>query len=383
MSKAKPKKTAKKKQQQAHSAWASLPGYGDYQQPYVWQKSQWDALRGRAAQRRLPQAWLFTGPEGIGKRLLTAWWMQWLQCEDVRRAQHTLFNSELGGQSQVIDQEGESHQLPDAPCGLCAGCTQVRAQTHADCLWVSPELQGGQIKIDQIREVIHFMHQTAKQGGARVVIIEPVEAMNDAAQNALLKTLEEPGDGAQFILISHSAQGVLPTITSRCQRLPFGLPDAEQVMSWLNTLPVGALPEGITPEQAIEALPAVSGAPLSLLAFLRDDWFAGRQALTQSLLALSNQQQSFAQVAASGQEWPLVARIALVIQLFQQKIKQHMVSDNTAVAGTLDPDAKNDNLLFAFDTYRQLLSLYQLARSANSVNEVLLWEKVLMAWQAV
>lgn len=375
MSKAKSKKTARKKQQQEHSAWADLPGYADFQRPYAWQSEQWAALRSRAEQGRLPQAWLFSGPEGVGKRLLAAWWMQWMQCETVKGA--------LQEANLAVGRPEGTSGLPEAPCGLCAGCTQVRAQTHADCQWVSPEQLGGQIKIDQIREVIHFMQQTAKQGGARVVIIEPVEAMNDAAQNALLKTLEEPGAGAQFLLISHRPQGVLPTITSRCQRLSFGLPDAAQVTSWLKALPLGSLPEGVTPEQAVEALSAVSGAPLGLLAFLRDDWFTGRQSLTQALLALSNEQQSFLQVAAVGQGWPLVARIALVIQLCQEKIKQHMLAaGGVNPSGALVSDLEQEHLLFAFDTYRQLLGFYQLARSSNSVNEMLLWEKVLLAWQS-
>lgn len=365
-SKSKSKKSVSKKQQENYNFWAGLPGYADFQKPYPWQASQWLALKSRAEHNRIPQAWLFVGPSGVGKRLLAAWWMQWLQCHSVRQAQTGL----------------SSTPFPDAPCGLCGACTQVRAQTHADCLWVSPEQIGGQIKIDQIRSVIHFMQQTAKQGGARIVIIEPVEAMNEAAQNALLKTLEEPGRGAHFILISNYAQGVLPTITSRCQRLAFGLPPSSLVSDWLTTLPIGTLPNGVTAEQAVQSLPAVSGAPLSLLSFLKDDWFEARQGLRQALLALARGQLTFSDLAGAWQEWPLVERIALVIQLFQQRLKEAMLAISVVTdRGSMTADGVG--LMEAFDIYRQLLSYYQMARSSNGINELLLWEKVLLSWQGL
>jgi DNA polymerase-3 subunit delta' len=237
---------------------------------------------------------------------------------------------------------------------------------------------GGQIKIDQIRQVIHFMQQTAKQGGYRVVVIEPVEMMNEAAQNALLKTLEEPGQGAQFILVSHHPQAILPTISSRCQRLPFSLPTEAGVLAWLQRLPVGRLPADTTPEQAIESLSAVSGSPLALLTFLQDAWCGERLKLKQALQALLAGEQTFSQVAQAWQSWPLVERIALVIQMFEQRVKSLFLqtSDDRTVQNS------PQGMLLVFETYRQLLGYYQMARSANSLNEVLLWEKVLYLWQS-
>jgi DNA polymerase-3 subunit delta' len=371
VSKRAPKKKSVKKQQAEHQTWTDLPGYGEFTRPFPWQASQWASLRTRAAQARLPQAWLFVGPQGVGKRLLAAWWMQWLQCEAVR-----------GALEQPLEQPSGPELAPEAPCGLCMNCKQVRAQTHADCLWVSPEQAGGQIKIDQIRAVIHFMQQTAKQGGYRVVVIEPVEAMNDAAQNALLKTLEEPGAGAQFLLVSHRPQGILATISSRCQRLNFGLPSPTAVSQWLQLLPVGALPEGITPAQALTSLPAVGGAPLMLLEFLKDDWFSARAALSDALQALASGQQTFSALAQSWQEWPLVERIALIVQLCQERAKNRVLGAVSEGATTEQCAEITESLLPVFDMYRQLLSCYQLARSSNSLNEVLLWEKTLMLWQS-
>ncbi|MDG4870023.1 DNA polymerase III subunit delta', partial [Guyparkeria sp. 1SP6A2] len=82
---------------------------------------------------------------------------------------------------------------------------------------MSPEEGKRQIRIDPIREVNRFVSQTAQQGGYRVIVVSPAEAMNIAAANALLKSLEEPGEKTLFILLSDVPSRTLPTIRSRCQ----------------------------------------------------------------------------------------------------------------------------------------------------------------------
>ena len=105
---------------------------------------------------------------------------------------------------------------------------------HPDLLRVSPEEGKRQIRIDPIRDVNRFVSQTAQQGGYRVIVISPAEAMNVAAANALLKSLEEPGDKTLFILLSDVPSRTLPTIRSRCQQWPLASVPFEACKGWLT-----------------------------------------------------------------------------------------------------------------------------------------------------
>lgn len=105
-------------------------------------------------------------------------------------------------------------------CGICAPCALVAAGTHPDLRWLVPE-ETGVIKIDAVREVIREAALKPFQELRRVVVIERAESMNEHAQNALLKTLEEPPGPAHFILLSESPEQLLPTVRSRVQKLFF------------------------------------------------------------------------------------------------------------------------------------------------------------------
>src|SRR5699024_4067201 len=106
--------------------------------------------------------------------------------------------------------------------------------THPDYHSVVPEAGSQVNKINQIRRLVEFSARTAHHGGARVVLIAPAEALNRNAQNALLKTLEEPGDGLVLLLVSHQPSLLLPTIRSRCQHRRLPLPTTEAALNWLK-----------------------------------------------------------------------------------------------------------------------------------------------------
>jgi len=106
----------------------------------------------------------------------------------------------------------------DKPCGVCEACRRVMAGNEPDVLEVYPE-GGKQIPVNTVREVIGTVSQHAFGSGYRVVIIEPVEKMNAAGQNALLKSLEEPLSNVVFLLLTHEFSATLGTIASRCVRV--------------------------------------------------------------------------------------------------------------------------------------------------------------------
>jgi DNA polymerase III subunit delta' len=150
----------------------------------------------------LPPSLLFAGPSGVGKRLVAIATAQVLNCTELKRA--------AGGEEQV--------EL-DA-CGACAACLRIARGVHADVLIVEPG-DNGSIKIDQVRDIVERAPYRPYEGRCRVVIVDEADALIPAAQNALLKTLEEPPSASVFLLVTSRPDTLLPTVRSRCPRLQF------------------------------------------------------------------------------------------------------------------------------------------------------------------
>lgn len=134
-------------------------------------------------------------------------------------------------------------------CGECVSCHWLSEGAHPDFREITPEdddsgSEGSkkktrkrqQILIDQIRALHDYLAlSTHRVDGIRVVLIHPLEAMNVAASNALLKLLEEPPQRTQFLLVSHQRQALLPTILSRCMQVEMPVPSMEQGLQWLQS----------------------------------------------------------------------------------------------------------------------------------------------------
>jgi DNA polymerase-3 subunit delta' len=151
------------------------------------------------ARGTLPPSLLFAGPDGVGKRLTAIALAQALNCE----------------RPQALTDSGQDS------CGTCASCARIARGVHADVLVVEPG-DTGAIKIEQIREVIDRAGYRPFEGRRRVVAIDSADALGLPAQDAILKTLEEPPPASVFVLITDRPDVLLPTVRSRCQRLRFG-----------------------------------------------------------------------------------------------------------------------------------------------------------------
>jgi len=161
------------------------------------QGSMIEALRKQAEEKRLVHALLITGEQGTGKRTLAMLFASALMCE---------------AESAI-------------PCGKCSGCTMAMAGEHPDItilekgVPLSSDTSKGRatIPVDDIREVIRICSRYAYEGRNRAVVIKNAETMTPAAQNSLLKILEEPPQNTYFILTSAHADQLLTTVRSRCR----------------------------------------------------------------------------------------------------------------------------------------------------------------------
>ena len=141
----------------------------------------------------MPPASIFAGPSGVGKRAAALAVAQALNCLEP-----------VGGDS----------------CGTCAACTRIARGVHPDVVIVEPG-DSGNIKIEPIRDAIDRTGFKPFEGRRRVVIVNEADAMVPQAQNALLKTLEEPPPSSIFILVTARPDSLLATVRSRCIRLWF------------------------------------------------------------------------------------------------------------------------------------------------------------------
>lgn len=227
-----------------------------------WHDSEWRRLWDAPAGP--PHAILLAGPAGVGKSIFGAALAQRLLCEAARNP-------------------------ADSACGECVSCRLYASGNHPDFRHIVPEADlvaaeaetsesidkkkaSAQILIAQIRALEDFVNVGGHRSNRRVILIEPAEAMNIAAENALLKSLEEPPIGVCFILVTSRWRKLLPTIRSRCRTVMFGRPDMAVATQWL------ASKGG---EKAQSLLPLTGGAPIRAL----EEFEKGRMAAYDDVAA--------------------------------------------------------------------------------------------------
>lgn len=209
-------------------------------------------LLGRALNSgRLAHAYLFAGPDGVGKTTVALDLTAVLLCRQ--------------------PQAGK-------PCGFCPGCLKVQSGNHPDFVRIRPE--GAAIKIDQVRNLKKALSFAPFESNQRVVLLEEVHTMRREAGNSLLKVLEEPPADNLLILVGNTTGSILATIVSRCQVIPFTplpLPLAAEIIRHHR-------PQlDITASLALAAL--VDGCPGQALAIEAEDSMKLYQQLIRELVA--------------------------------------------------------------------------------------------------
>ncbi|QNP42051.1 DNA polymerase III subunit delta' [Lysobacter solisilvae (ex Woo and Kim 2020)] len=286
---------------------------------------------------RLGHALLFAGPAQLGKRDVAQRLAQRLLCEQ---------------------------RLPDGePCGRCRGCHLLEAGTHPDYQFLSfiPNKEGTRLRteivIEQIRELSQRMALTPQYGGAQIAIIDPAEAINHAASNALLKTLEEPVSGRYLWLLTAHPARLSATIRSRCQKLEFQLPPADEALAWLRA-------RGHADAAAQEALEAARGHP-----GLAHEWLQGNglQLRREVVADLAKLARGDAAAAETAQRWAADDDLGLRLR--------HAADVALAEAGRLTEPARARSLAEWFDRANQVRDLLR-----TTVRADLAVVELLLAW---
>ncbi len=233
-------------------------------QPLPWQQTIWRSLVHVERTQRLSHAFIFTGPAGIGKYHLASVYARYLLCERVPA------------------------ELLETACGACQNCRLMQANTHPDYHLLEPQDQSKVIKIDQIRQLTSDLSKTAMLSGRRVVVIQPAEAMNEAAANALLKSLEEPGAATVFLLVTHQLSLLPVTIRSRCQCVRLAAPTEAIGFAWLQRQ-WSECQISLTPEQQLAVWGLAGSVPLIALQWTQQDvlpLLEATRGFAQDLIAL-------------------------------------------------------------------------------------------------
>ena len=143
----------------------------------------------------VPQSLLFDGPEGVGKRTVALALAAAINC-----------------QHPGIDGDA---------CGVCSSCRRIARSQHPDIVSIGPN-EKGTITVEMARDVVGQASYKPFEARRRVVIIDDADTLQPAAQNALLKTLEEPPSSSMFVLVTARPDSLLDTVRSRCPRIRFG-----------------------------------------------------------------------------------------------------------------------------------------------------------------
>lgn len=318
--------------------------------PYPWQQTIWQNFYQQLLNNRLPHALMLAGPVGLGKRHLARVLAQYVLCQSPRS---------------------------ESACGRCKACELNKAGSHPDYLQVAPLEPGKAIRVDDIRHLAEVQSKTAQQAGYKVVVLEPAEAMNTNAANALLKTLEEPAENTLLLLVSDSPSSVLPTIRSRCQMASMAIPPLEQSLHWLTPLVSG------TGYNVKELLEQARGAPLAARNLMQGETLELQQSWVEGLARLTSGQADVVQLAGEWHKGDVADQLNWLIAWLHDLARwqlgisvPHLEKLDAQFLGRLR--IVSPTLLHRYQE-KLLASRQRLASGANP-NKQLLLEELLLDW---
>jgi len=321
--------------------------------PYAWQEAIWQSFVRQVVADSLPHALLLSAPEGVGVEKLATAMGHYLLCKA---------------------------PIEGLACGSCKACKLIAAGSHPDLCRVEPMDNSKAIKVDQIRAVTEFVAKTSQQGGRKVVLIQPAEAMNPNAANSLLKCLEEPAGDTVLLLVSAQISRLMPTIRSRCSKVSLALPTQSEALSWLQGM-------GVENPQAI--LEEAGGAPLTALDWWQSDYVTQRTALCESLVSMNNGAITASALAASWSSKDAAELITTLLSWVERLIRERALGESSlrvtenGVWEEFKLSSSSISVAHLF-RYRDALCIRKSQlQSGSNINGVLAVEELLFDWKAL
>ena len=303
--------------------------------PLPWHSEQWQSLNDLIDDQRLPHAIIVNALEGVGAEHLAQALAYRMLCSQVDNGM---------------------------PCGQCSGCLTLKAGSHPDFYHLAPEEKSKVIKVDQIRSLCESVAKTSQQGGWKVAIISPAEAMHTAAANALLKSLEEPESNTLILLVSSRLSAIPMTIRSRCQIESLAIPDASIAEQWLS--------QQVVDKQVnfSELLSMANGQPLLALDYLTGNGFESRQHVESLLDAMRNSTETPFAAAQACQKYSPEELIAWMLSY----VHRLMVGE-----------LQNNPMPALFVFLDKLIKAREWLLSGSPLNTQLLWEELFIEWTQI
>jgi len=317
--------------------------------PYSWQENAWRSFIRQVEERKLPHAVLITGAEGIGIERFGRAMAHFLLCRN---------------------------PIESVACGSCKSCRLIAAGSHPDLFELAPAEKSKAILVDQVRELTDFVAKTAQQGGRKLAIIEPADAMNINAANSLLKSLEEPAGDTVLILVTTAPSSLMPTIRSRCSKVGLAPPSYSESLAWLQELGV---------KDGEEILCETDGAPLLALDWSQNNTYEQYQIMSRELANLSSGNASVSQISKSWTPYGALFCINTMMRWLDKLIASRHSAASVSSDSWLHLVAVvapvNEMLLFR---YRDaLLARKSQLQGSPNLNATLLIEEMLFDWKAM
>jgi DNA polymerase-3 subunit delta' len=334
-----------------------------------WLIDAFKGLQSAFLQNKLPHGLLINAAKGYGQLKLAYAVAASLLCQ-----QNSTEASGLNGISGLEKTVTIENQVSlNMACGQCKSCLLLKAKTHPDFSLEERLIDKGKLKqnisIDQMRALSQKLLKTSQLQGWRIAIINSIEDMNISSFNAILKTLEEPGQNTLIMLISHGMAKVPATIKSRCQILNLNA-NKNKTLEWLlhqnsnNIAPLNS-------KDALNAMDICHGAPYASLEFINQGQQTEYLKLFRNLDAILSNQVSANELLLQHKE-----QIAFLIPWVASYF--HQVSQSILIKH--EQRYKNVPHKTVFNLYEQLINLNRAQASGSNLQLTLQLEAILIHW---
>ena len=294
-----------------------------------------EILRLALGNGRLHHAYLFVGPEGVGKRTVALALAKAIHCRETK----------------------------NDFCDRCPDCARVQAGNHPDVRLVQTLEDKKEISIKQVRELEKELNFRSFSGKRKIVIIDPATLLNASSQNALLKTLEEPPQNSLIVLIAPNAGALLPTLRSRCLRISFGPLARDEVARYLMSK------EGINQDDASLRAALSMGSLGAAIKFDKDELLEKRRSWAEKVSSLTSGNYrgaiEAAEAIASNKEEAL--QFLEWAETWYRDLLVHAATENSAEMVNVDMLTEIGSQSAKDDFEQMLASFAQTARAAGRI----------------